>query len=216
MVVVPGAAGALRVNSPGAGPAGRPAVFLDRDGVINENVDGAYVHGWETFRFLPGAVEAIAALKRAGCPVVVVTNQGGVGRGHMTEAALQEIHRQMVAAIEAGGGAVDAVMYCPHHPDAGCDCRKPQPGMFGRAAAALGIDLARSVLVGDHVTDLEAAAAAGCRPILVLSGRGRSARAAVASHPHLTGVEIVEDLPAAVRLILTGWPATSREDDALL
>jgi D-glycero-D-manno-heptose 1,7-bisphosphate phosphatase len=180
----------------------RPAVFLDRDGVINENVDGAYVHEWAAFRFLPGAVEAIAALSRAGYPVVVVTNQAGIAHGHLSAAGLEEIHRQMVAAIRDGGGDVAAVMHCPHHPRDGCDCRKPRPGMLRRAADRLALDLDRSVLVGDHLTDVQAAHAAGCRAILVLTGRGRATSTLVAADPCLAGVSIVADLPAAVQTIL--------------
>jgi D-glycero-D-manno-heptose 1,7-bisphosphate phosphatase len=180
----------------------RPAVFLDRDGVINENLAGRYVEDWATFRFLPGAVEAVAALKRAGYPVVVVTNQAGIAHGRFSADALEEIHRQMADALRAGGGGVDAVLHCPHHPQAGCDCRKPQPGMLRRAAERLDLDLARSVLVGDHLTDLQAARAAGCRAILVLTGRGRDAAPLLAADPDLAAVPVVADLPAAVRLIL--------------
>jgi D-glycero-D-manno-heptose 1,7-bisphosphate phosphatase len=177
-------------------------VFLDRDGVINENLAGRYVEAWATFRFLPGAVAAIAALKRAGYPVVVVTNQAGIAHGRLSTAALEGIHRQMVAAIRQGGGDVDAVLHCPHHPAAGCECRKPQPGMLRRAADRLALDLSRSVLVGDHLTDVQAARAAGCRSILVLTGRGRDASPLLAADPDLAGVPVVADLPAAVRLIL--------------
>ncbi len=177
-------------------------MFLDRDGVINENQDGDYVRGWEGFRFLPGAVAAIAALHRAGYPVVVVTNQAGIARGRLSAAALDEIHAQMIATIRAGGGDVAAVLHCPHHPQDGCDCRKPQPGMLRRAAAQLDLDLSRSVLVGDHLTDLQAALAAGCRGILVLTGRGRSVCDEVALHPDLATVVVVKDLPAAVDAIV--------------
>ena len=190
---------------PAAGPprgGPRPAVFLDRDGVINENLAGRYVEDCATFRFLPGAVEAVAALKRAGYPVVVVTNQAGIAHGRFSADALEEIHRQMADALRAGGGGVDAVLHCPHHPQAGCDCRKPQPGMLRRAAERLDLDLARSVLVGDHLTDLQAARAAGCRAILVLTGRGRDAAPLLAADPDLAAVPVVADLPAAVRLIL--------------
>jgi D-glycero-D-manno-heptose 1,7-bisphosphate phosphatase len=176
---------------------------LDRDGVINENLPGAYVDRWEAFRFLPGAVEAIVQLSRAGWPVVVVTNQAGIGRGYMTEAALEEIHTQMVAAIEARGGRVDAVLYCPHTPDSDCECRKPRPGLFRRAAAQLDLDLARSVIVGDHVTDVQAGLAAGCRPILVLTGRGPAAWTAAGGDPQLASVAMADDLLAAVQLILS-------------
>lgn len=182
----------------------RPAVFLDRDGVINDNINGGYVHEWATFRFLPGAARAIQRLNRAGLPVVVVTNQGGIGRGHLTEATLHEIHDRMLAHLAAHGAHVDAVLYCPHAPDAGCGCRKPEPGMLRRAAADLHLDLARSVFVGDHLTDAQAAVAAGCRPILVLTGRGAAVRDAAAADPNLAGLAIAADLPAAVDLILAG------------
>jgi D-glycero-D-manno-heptose 1,7-bisphosphate phosphatase len=180
----------------------RPAVFLDRDGVINENLEGRYVNAWSEFRFLPGAIESIAALNQAGLPVVVITNQGGIGRGHMTEENLTEIHRRMLGEIAAGGASIDAILYCPHHPSVGCDCRKPQPGMLRRAAAELSLDLACSYFVGDHLTDVQAAHAAGCRPILVLSGRGESVRDQMATEPRYAKVPVVADLPAAVRLIV--------------
>jgi D-glycero-D-manno-heptose 1,7-bisphosphate phosphatase len=182
----------------------RAAVFLDRDGVINENLDGSYVHVWDDFRFLPGAVASIAALNRAGYPVVVITNQSGIGRGYMTEAALQEIHARMIAEVQAGGGHIDAVLYCPHAPQVGCDCRKPQPGMLHRAAADLGLALTQSYFVGDHLTDVQAGLAAGCRSILVLSGRGPSVRAQLAADARYADVPVVDDLPAAVQLILEG------------
>ena len=183
---------------------GRPAVFLDRDGVLNENLDGTYVHEWGAFRFLPGALAAVAALHRAGYPLVVVTNQAGIAHGHLSADALEEIHGRMVAAVRGAGGEIAAVLHCPHHPAAGCDCRKPQPGMLRRAAGSLGLDLSRSVLVGDHLTDLLAAHAAGCRGILVLTGRGRAALPLLAADPRLAGVTVVADLPAAVREILEG------------
>jgi D-glycero-D-manno-heptose 1,7-bisphosphate phosphatase len=180
----------------------RAAVFLDRDGVINENLEGRYVGVWSDFRLLPGAIESIAALNRAGYPVVVVTNQGGIGRGQMSETALQDIHARMHAAVEAGGARIDAVLYCPHDPQAGCDCRKPQPGLLRRAAAQLGLALGQSYFIGDHVTDVQAGLAAGCRPILVLTGRGGAVRDELAADPRYAGVPVVDDLPAAVRLIL--------------
>lgn len=182
----------------------RPAVFLDRDGVINENQDGDYVRQWEGFRFLPGAVAAIAALHAAGYPVVVVTNQAGIARGRLSAATLEEIHTRMLATIRAGGGDVVAVLHCPHHPEAGCECRKPEPGMLRRAAAQLGLDLSRSVLVGDHLTDMQAALTAGCRAILVRTGRGRSVCDEVAADPSFAAVDVVDDLPAAVATILAG------------
>jgi D-glycero-D-manno-heptose 1,7-bisphosphate phosphatase len=181
---------------------GRPAVFFDRDGVINENQDGGYIQSWESFRFLPGAVESIAAIHRAGYAVVIVTNQAGIGRGYMTATTLEQIHTRMIAAIRAGGGQVDAVLYCPHLPESGCACRKPQPGMLRQAASRLGLDLQRSVLIGDHLTDLQAGLAAGCRTILVLTGRGHASSETVRRDPRFAGAAVVANLPAAVGLIL--------------
>ena len=159
----------------------RAAIFLDRDGVINENVDGDYVRSWDALRLLPGALEAIAALTRAGCPIVIVTNQQGVGKGLMASAEVDEIHRHLMAEIEAAGGRVAAVRYCPHLAADGCDCRKPKPGLLTSAAQELGIDLAKSVFIGDAETDVAAARAGGCRPILVRTGRGADSSSSGAS-----------------------------------
>lgn len=193
-----------------AAERGRPdvsalaAVFLDRDGVINENVDGSYVSRWEEFQFLPGSLEALRALHRAGLPVVVVTNQAGIGRGYLAADSLQLVHDKMLAAIEAAGGRVDAVLHCPHTPEEGCECRKPQPGMLVRGAAQLGVSLATSVFVGDHLTDVQAALAAGCRAVLVLTGRGQSVVDEIRGSAAYAGVSIVPDLSAAVALLLDG------------
>ena len=180
----------------GVVPTGpRPAVFVDRDGVINQNL-AEYVRSWEAFRFLPGAREAMRRLNDAGWPVVVVTNQSGIGRGVLAPEIVAEIHARMRAAIEDAGGRVAAVMLCPHHPDDGCGCRKPAPGLLRDAASELSIDLPRSWVVGDHPTDAAAARAAGCRPILVRSGRGTADELAA------DGAPVVPDLAAAVELIL--------------
>ena len=190
---------------------GRPAVFLDRDGVINENLDGTYVQSWDSFRFLPGSLEAIASLTRAGYPIVVVTNQQGIGKGIMTEVTLEEIHRRMLVSIQDQGGSVAAVLHCPHLVEAACPCRKPQPGMFRDAAERLGLDLERSVVVGDALSDVQAALSAGCRAILVKTGRGGAALADVAAtYGGHAQVAVADDLPAEVRLILAeAGPAVS-------
>ena len=182
---------------------GRAAVFLDRDGVINENVDGDYVRSWETLRILPGTLEAIADLTRAGYPIVIVTNQQGVGKGLMATSDVDEIHWRLVGEIERAGGRVASVRYCPHLAADGCGCRKPKPGLLTDAAKELGVDLTRSVFVGDAVSDVAAARAAGCRPILVRTGRGSESEAAVRGGAY-GEVEIADDLPAAVRLIRAG------------
>jgi len=147
------------------------AIFLDRDGVICENRTD-HVKSWDEFRFVPGARESLAALSRLGMPIVVVTNQAAINRGMTTTAAVEDIHRRMVAEVEAFGGRIDRVLYCPHRPEEHCKCRKPEPGMLLHAATEMGIDLARSYMVGDALTDMQAGLAVGAETILVLSGRG--------------------------------------------
>ena len=147
------------------------AVFVDRDGVIGENRPD-YVKSWSEFAFVPGAIEAMAALTRIGSPIVVVTNQSAVGRGLLSRRQLDVIHERMLDALAASGAKVEAIMVCPHHPDDACACRKPEPGMLTDAAERHKIDLGRSYLIGDHSTDIEAGARAGCRTILVRTGRG--------------------------------------------
>jgi D,D-heptose 1,7-bisphosphate phosphatase len=144
----------------------RKAAFLDRDGVIN--LDRAYVSRWEDFEFVPGAVEAMRALKQAGFALVVVTNQSGIARGYYTEDQYQELTLAIKQALAEAGAAIDAVYHCPHHPAgtvAGltmdCDCRKPAPGMIFRAARELNLSLTDSILVGDKASDIQAAGAAG-------------------------------------------------------
>lgn len=177
-----------------------PAVFLDRDGVVNQNRTD-YVLAWEQVRFLPGVFNALRVLAASEFRVVVVTNQSPVGRGLLDLGILQAINRRMVAEIEAAGGRVDGIYYCPHHPDQGCQCRKPRPGLLLQAAAELQLDLSRSYMVGDAVSDVEAALAAGCQPLLVRTGRGESQRSKL-QEPHLLDVPVVADLGEAVRWIL--------------
>jgi D-glycero-D-manno-heptose 1,7-bisphosphate phosphatase len=148
-----------------------PAIFLDRDGVINANRTD-YVKSWAEFCFLPGALAALRKLATLGWQTVVITNQSAIGRGLVSQAIVEQIHRQMIDAIHEAGGHIHGLFYCPHHPEDGCDCRKPRPGLLLQAQAHLQIDLARSILVGDAVSDLQAAQAVGCLPILVKSGRG--------------------------------------------
>jgi D-glycero-D-manno-heptose 1,7-bisphosphate phosphatase len=137
-------------------------VFLDRDGTINVKApDGDYVKSWDEFSFLPGAVEAVRALRDAGRRIVIVTNQRGIALGRMTEENLSDIHERMVERI----GSVDAIYHCPHD-EGQCDCRKPQPGMLLRAADEVpGVELERSVMIGDSDSDIEAGRAVGARTI---------------------------------------------------
>ena len=158
----------------------RPAVFLDRDGVLNQN-RADYVRTWQQVEFLPGVFQAMQRLAASPFVIVVVTNQSAVGRGLMTAEGLAVINGGIVQQVQQAGGRIDAVYACPHRPDEGCPCRKPRPGMLLQAAQDLGIDLARSFLVGDAISDLEAATAAGCRPLMVLTGRGRKQAAGLAT-----------------------------------
>jgi len=149
-----------------------PTVFVDRDGVINAN-RADHVRSWPEIEFLPGALDGLALLTRSGFDVVVVTNQAIVNRGQATRAVVDGIHARMVAEIERHGGAIRAVQMCPHRPDEGCSCRKPEPGLLIDAAARYGVCLSDAILIGDHEHDLEAARRANCASILVLSGRTR-------------------------------------------
>jgi histidinol-phosphate phosphatase family protein len=149
----------------------RPTVFLDRDGVVNRNRDD-YVKSWEEFEFLPRSLEALRILAGRGVRVIVVTNQSAVGRGIISEETLEGIHRRMVAEVEEHGGRIDAVLCCPHAPDDGCQCRKPRPGLLLEAARRFGADPAASCFVGDSLSDLKAAHAAGIPFVMVLSGKG--------------------------------------------
>lgn len=178
----------------------RPAIFIDRDGVICHN-RADYVKRWDEFAFLPGALEALARLASSDFALVIVTNQSGIGRGRVTLEAVEDIHRRMLRAIEQAGGRVDAIYLCPHRPDEGCTCRKPLPGLLHRAAAELGLDLSQSYLIGDALEDIQAACAAGCRPYLVLTGRGQAHRAQ--AERALPGrFRVVRDLGEAVEAIL--------------
>jgi len=145
-----------------------PAVILDRDGVLNTRPPRAqYVTCWDEFEWLPGVKEALSVLCRAGYRIIVVSNQAGIGRGVMTETALNEIHARMKAEAEEAGGRIDAIYYCPHGWDQGCECRKPKPGMLFQAQRDFNLDLSRTVFVGDDERDAQAAEAAGCLSTLV-------------------------------------------------
>jgi D-glycero-D-manno-heptose 1,7-bisphosphate phosphatase len=154
----------------------RPALFLDRDGVLNE--DHGYVSRWEDFRWIEGARETVAAFNRAGWLVIVVTNQSGVGRGFYTEDAMHALHARMAQDLAAAGGHIDAFYYAPQHPEAPLDAyrhpnppdRKPNPGMILRALAEWPIDREASLLIGDKPSDLEAALRAGIRGVLFEGG----------------------------------------------
>lgn len=145
-----------------------PAIILDRDGVLNKKPPQAeYIKNWSEFEWLPGSKEAIALLKKAGYKIIVVTNQAGIGRGVMTEADLREIHENMSREAEESGGGIDAVYYCPHGWNSGCECRKPRPGMLFQAQRDFHLDLTRTCFIGDDIRDEQAGKAAGCEVVHV-------------------------------------------------
>ena len=156
----------------------RPAVFMDRDGCLTEEV--GYVNHPSRIRLLPRTAAAVRRLNEAGIAAVMVTNQAGVARGYFSEDTLHAANRRMVSELEAGGARLDGLYVCMHHPREGqppyradCDCRKPRPGLLTRAAAELGLDLRASVMVGDKLSDVAAGQSAGAAGVLVLTGYGR-------------------------------------------
>jgi D-glycero-D-manno-heptose 1,7-bisphosphate phosphatase len=157
--------------------AGRRAVFLDRDGTINEEVD--FLCTPDELRLIAGAARAVRKLNDAGLLTCVISNQSGVARGKLTEEALVPIHARLRAELARSGATLDSIAYCPHHPTEGnapykrdCECRKPKPGMLLNAAREFGIDLQRSFLIGDSVVDMQAGNAVGATTILVQTGYG--------------------------------------------
>jgi D-glycero-D-manno-heptose 1,7-bisphosphate phosphatase len=177
-------------------------VILDRDGVLNAEPPGSgYVQRAEDFHWLPGALDALALLHRAGIRTSVATNQSGVGRGLMSLEDLQQVHARMVADAASHGGAIDGVFFCPHAPEARCACRKPEPGLILAAIAQSGIGAAESLVVGDDERDLQAAARAGVAAALIRTGKGRAIAARLAARA-LTGaraVTVFDDLEALAR-----------------
>jgi D-glycero-D-manno-heptose 1,7-bisphosphate phosphatase len=179
-----------------------PAIFLDRDGVINENRED-YVKSWEEFIFLPGALTALRHLAFFPGPIIVVTNQSAIGRGIITADAVRDIHEKMCREIEAHGGRIDGIFFCPHHPDQQCDCRKPQPGLLLQAQQRFSIDLTNSYLIGDAAGDILAAQSVGCRAYLVQTGRGR--QQSITLRQITSGYRVVPNLSAAVEDILDSF-----------
>ncbi len=168
-------------------------VILDRDGVINLDSD-QYIKSPEEWKPIAGSLEAIARFTQAGFRVVIATNQSGLGRGLFDMATLNAMHDKMHKAVNQLGGRIDAVFFCPHAQDAGCACRKPRPGMLLEIAERFNVPLAGVPAIGDSLRDLEAASAAGARPVLVLTGKGEQT---LKSGGLPEGTETHRDLAAA-------------------
>jgi D-glycero-D-manno-heptose 1,7-bisphosphate phosphatase len=168
-------------------------VILDRDGTINEDSD-QYIKSPAEWRPIQGSLQAIARLTHGGWRVVVATNQSGIARGLFDMATLNAIHTEMHRAVNLAGGRIDAIFFCPHAADSNCECRKPKPGLLREIASRMDIELDGVPMIGDSLRDLEAAAAVGAKPYLVLTGKGRKTRADGGLPP---GTEIFADLAAA-------------------
>jgi D-glycero-D-manno-heptose 1,7-bisphosphate phosphatase len=176
-------------------------VILDRDGTINSDSDD-FVKTPDEWLPLPGSLEAIARLNHAGWHVVIASNQSGLGRGLFDVASLNAMHAKMHKMLAAVGGRIDAVFYCPHSPEESCTCRKPLPGLFEQIGARFGVQLAGVPTAGDSLRDLQAGAAAGCEPHLVLTGKSFRYRGGGQPEGLPAGTMLHADLPAFADFIL--------------
>jgi D-glycero-D-manno-heptose 1,7-bisphosphate phosphatase len=183
------------------------AVFLDRDGTVSD--EAGYINHIRRFRVYPWTAAAIRRLNDAGLRVILVTNQSGIGRGYFPESLLHEVHGVLEKELEQAGAHLDAIYFCPHHPDARldqyrqrCSCRKPEPGMLLKAAKDWDLELGASFLVGDRFVDIETAHRAGARGVLVLSGYGRGEYLYEQRYWPRSPDHIAEDLGAAAEWIL--------------
>ena len=184
-------------------------IILDRDGVINRDSPNhiASPQEWEA---LPGSLEAIAQLCRADYRVVIITNQSGIAKGLLSINTLNRIHRKMLDELQPAGGEISAIFFCPHAPDDGCECRKPQPGMFLELADRLKCNLRDTHAVGDSIRDLQAAHNAGAQPVLVETGNGRDTMRALSgaqAPPELAAVPVYKDLAHFVDALLASETA---------
>ncbi len=185
---------------------GRPAVFLDRDGTLNEEVEFLRTPG--ELVLIPGAAAAVRALNDLGIATCVISNQSGVARGFLSEADLVPIHNELQRRLGLEGARLDRIYYCPHHPEAGlppynivCDCRKPATGMLTRGERELGLDLSRSFVVGDRLVDIRAGKAVGAGTVLVLTGYGKTA-VEECERENVHPDHIAPSLPGAVDFII--------------
>jgi D-glycero-D-manno-heptose 1,7-bisphosphate phosphatase len=188
--------------------AGRPAVFIDRDGCLTDEV--GYVNHVSRMRLLPRTADAVRRLNQAGLPAVMVTNQAGIARGYFSEDVLRAVNAEMVRQLAAQGAHLDRLYVCTHHPHEGqppyravCDCRKPRPGLLQRAARELDLDLAASVMVGDRISDVAVGQAVGAAGVLVLTGYGRGEWEHQRQEWTVKPDHVADDLLDAVTWVLT-------------
>ena len=176
-------------------------VILDRDGVINHDSDD-YIKSVDEWVPIPGSIDAIANLSKAGYKIVVATNQSGLARGYFDEITLANIHSFMCSLVEQAGGNIDAVFYCPHGPDDGCSCRKPSPGMLNQIESEFNLSVEGAFFIGDTEKDIDVALTKKCRPILVRTGKGASTEKHLSTQKQ-SQTRIVNDLASAVDFILS-------------
>jgi len=193
------------------------AVFLDRDGVISEEV--GYLSDVGQLQLIPESAQAVHLLNATGLKVIIITNQSGVARGFFSEEQLKELHRAMGKMLSAQRAYIEAIYYCPHYPEGTvehysreCDCRKPSPGMLAQAADEHGIDLTQSYLVGDKLTDVECAQRAGSRGILVLTGYGKEEVKKIDDASSAKPVFIAQNLLEAAQWIIEDYSGGKRGD----
>ena len=173
-------------------------IILDRDGVINEDSD-AYIKSVDEFIPLPGSLEAIARLKKAGYTIAVATNQSGIARGYFDEATLAAMHDKLAHLLDEQGGEIDYIAYCPHGPDDKCDCRKPLPGLLKEISTHFNIKLTNVPIIGDSLRDLQSARSVGAYPILVKTGKGERT---LENADQISDIPVYADLAAAVDALL--------------
>lgn len=193
------------------------AVFLDRDGVLIEEV--GYLSDVDQLRFIPHAAEAVHLLNKAGMKVILITNQSGVARGYFSEATINQIHQEMAKQLSGEKAFIDSIYYCPHHPEGKveryaiqCDCRKPSLGMLTKAAEEHGIDLKHSYLVGDKLSDVGCAQKAGMTSILVLTGYGKDEKKKITGSSFVKPTYIAKNLYEAAQWIIEDYGSGSTGD----
>lgn len=177
-------------------------IFLDRDGVINRD-SAEYIKTWEEFEFLPGSLTALKKLSEAGYRIVVITNQSIIGRKWVTPETLEDIFKRMCTAIEAHGGRIHAIFFCPHTPDDGCDCRKPATGLIEQAAETHQIDVSATIMVGDSAKDILCAHEAGCRAAVLVKTGNFDAAQALLKKENLAPDVVAADLLEAATWVLS-------------
>mgnify|MGYP001594925772 FL=1 len=177
-------------------------IILDRDGVINEDSDD-YIKSPDEWKPIPGSLDAISRLNHAGYHVAVATNQSGIARGYFDLETLSEMHNKMNELLSQSGGQVDAVFFCPHGPKDGCDCRKPMPGLLEEISVRFQTKLHDVLFVGDTISDIKAAKAAGATPVIVKTGKGKRTIEKLAENG-FEGTPVYEDLSDVVNTLLNG------------